>query len=81
MKPFSGKSWDPIFKNLSDTHPREYMIIGKERHDVGRENDQGYPVRGIIEGIISTAKILNRIDGPLEILKRIPQYRRQPHQN
>ena len=50
MKPFSGKSWDPIFKNLSDTHPREYMIIGKERHDVGRENDQGYPVRGIIEG-------------------------------
>ena len=26
------------------------MIIGKERHDVGRENDQGYPVRAIISG-------------------------------
>ena len=39
-----------IFKNLPDTNSREYMIIGKERHDVGRENDQGYPVRGIIEG-------------------------------
>jgi len=50
MKPFSGKSWNPVFKNLPDTQPREYMIIGKERHDVGRKNDQGYPVRGIIEG-------------------------------
>ena len=24
MKPFSGKSWDPVFKNLPDTHPREH---------------------------------------------------------
>ena len=24
------------------------MIIGKERHDVGRPNDVGYPVRGIV---------------------------------
>ena len=26
------------------------MIIGKERHDVGRQNDKGYPVRAIIAG-------------------------------
>ena len=50
MKPFSGKSWDSVFKNLKNTLPREHMIIGKERHDVGRENDEGYPVRGIVKG-------------------------------
>ena len=50
MKPFSGNSWYPVFKDLPYTHPRDHIIIGKERHDVGRENDQGYPVRGIIEG-------------------------------
>ena len=50
MKPFSGKSWDSVFKNLKNTPPREHMIIGKERHDVGRENDEGYPVRGIVKG-------------------------------
>lgn len=50
MKAFSGKSWRNIFENLPNKNPREYMIIGKERHDVGRENDQGYPVRGIVSG-------------------------------
>ena len=50
MKPFSGKSWDSVFKNLKNTPPREHMIIGKERHDVGRESDVGYPVRGIVKG-------------------------------
>ena len=48
MEAFSGKSWKNVFHNLPDENPREYMIIGKERHDVGRENDQGYPVRGIV---------------------------------
>jgi arylsulfatase A-like enzyme len=50
MEPFSGKSWKTIFDNHIDPNPRPYMIVGKERHDVGRENDQGYPVRGILEG-------------------------------
>ena len=50
MKDFSGKSWLNVFNNQTDENPRTYMIIGKERHDVGRENDQGYPVRAIIEG-------------------------------
>jgi N-sulfoglucosamine sulfohydrolase len=27
---------------------RDFVVVGKERHDVGRPNDQGYPVRGII---------------------------------
>ena len=50
MEDFSGKSWVNVFKNQTDENPRPYMIIGKERHDVGRENDQGYPVRAILEG-------------------------------
>ncbi|MDH5602463.1 MAG: sulfatase [Cyclobacteriaceae bacterium] len=28
---------------------REYVLIGKERHDVGRPNDEGYPIRGIFK--------------------------------
>jgi N-sulfoglucosamine sulfohydrolase len=26
---------------------RDYVLVGKERHDVGRPNDAGYPIRGI----------------------------------
>ncbi|CAI8193490.1 MAG: Arylsulfatase [Flavobacteriaceae bacterium] len=50
MAPFSGKPWGAVFNDLPNPKPRKHMIIGKERHDVGRENDQGYPVRGILKG-------------------------------
>lgn len=50
MEPFSGKSWRTVFDNRLDENPRPFVILGKERHDVGRENDHGYPVRGILEG-------------------------------
>ena len=50
MAPVSGYSLMPIWKNEEDRTPlREQMIIGKERHDVGRPEDQGYPVRGILQ--------------------------------
>ncbi|WP_211483218.1 sulfatase family protein [Fodinibius roseus] len=29
---------------------RDHVLVGKERHDVGRPYDWGYPVRGIIKG-------------------------------
>ncbi len=29
---------------------RDHVLIGKERHDVGRPHDWGYPIRGIIKG-------------------------------
>ena len=48
MEDFSGVSWRDIFNNKLINKKRDYIIIGKERHDVGRENDNGYPVRGII---------------------------------
>jgi hypothetical protein len=29
---------------------RDHVLIGKERHDIGRPHDWGYPFRGIIKG-------------------------------
>ncbi len=45
-----GKSLTPIFNQSSTAAHREFVLIGKERHDVGRPNDEGYPIRGIVEG-------------------------------
>ena len=46
-----GKSMVQLFSTEGrerDWTPREYVLIGKERHDVGRPDDVGYPIRGII---------------------------------
>ncbi|MEZ5103656.1 MAG: sulfatase [Draconibacterium sp.] len=51
MQPLTGKSLTDIFystKNGSVNPERNFVLVGKERHDVGRPNDEGYPVRGII---------------------------------
>lgn len=29
---------------------RDHVLVGKERHDVGRPHDWGYPIRGIVKG-------------------------------
>jgi hypothetical protein len=29
---------------------RDHVLVGKERHDVGRPHDWGYPIRGIFSG-------------------------------
>lgn len=46
----SGQSF--LYALLSDKSgridpARDRMVIGKERHDIGRPNDQGYPIRAI----------------------------------
>ncbi|MGE4488919.1 MAG: sulfatase [Kiritimatiellales bacterium] len=41
-----GKSLTDIFQTL-ETPTRVRAFMGRERHDMGRENDAGYPVRGI----------------------------------
>ncbi len=49
MHSITGESLTDILSNKttkSDNRPN-YVLIGKERHDVGRPNDQGYPIRGI----------------------------------
>ncbi len=51
MQPIQGKSLTGIFlsskSGITDTS-RNHVLIGKERHDVGRPHDEGYPIRGII---------------------------------
>ncbi len=53
MQPIQGKSLTRILfsgkQGITDKS-RDHVLIGKERHDVGRPNDAGYPIRGIIKG-------------------------------
>lgn len=48
MQDMEGNSLVPVFRSDKDPHVREFMVIGKERHDMGRPDDLGFPVRGII---------------------------------
>lgn len=43
-----GNSLLPVFEDTS-VNVRDYMCIGKERHDMGRSGDAGYPIRGIVK--------------------------------
>lgn len=52
MQPIEGKSFTDIFasrKRWYVENTRNYVLTGKERHDVGRPDDTGYPVRGIVK--------------------------------
>ncbi|RAJ12340.1 sulfatase family protein [Arenibacter echinorum] len=53
MKPITGKSLRPIFSSTKsiniDSSRDDFVLLGKERHDVGRPNDWGYPIRGIVK--------------------------------
>jgi arylsulfatase A-like enzyme len=51
MQPISGKSLTDILYSKKDGNvnpERDHIIVGKERHDVGRPFNQGYPVRGLV---------------------------------
>jgi len=48
MQETPGTSLIPFFKGTNENF-RDYVLIGKERHDVGRPNDYGYPIRGIVK--------------------------------
>lgn len=53
MHPAVGSSLTDIFYSSSDgkVNPdRDHVLLGKERHDIGRPYDWGYPIRGIIRG-------------------------------
>lgn len=50
MHPSPGKSILPLLKSSQSgiiDKTRNFVLIGKERHDHGRPNDVGYPIRGI----------------------------------
>lgn len=50
MQDITGRSFMDILKDENSGIDRNYVMIGKERHDVGRPDDQGYPIRGLIRG-------------------------------
>ena len=52
MQPITGKSLTDIFATTGQgkvTDDRDHVLFGKERHDVGRPHDWGYPIRGIVK--------------------------------
>ena len=52
MAPSPGRSLTDIFYSTKSgrVNPkRDHVLIGKERHDVGRPHDWGYPIRGIFK--------------------------------
>lgn len=53
MQPITGNSLMPLFNSGTSGQiepQRDHVLIGKERHDIGRPNDWGYPIRGIVKG-------------------------------
>jgi arylsulfatase A-like enzyme len=53
MQEMEGRSLTEIFYSEKEGQVidnRDYVLVGKERHDLGRPHDQGYPVRGIVKG-------------------------------
>ena len=50
MRPVEGESLLPVLSDRASQPHREHVLIGKERHDIGRPGDAGYPMRGIVKG-------------------------------
>lgn len=51
MEPIEGKSFmDILCPGEYEQPARDFVLMGKERHDVGRPDDQGYPIRAILRG-------------------------------
>ncbi len=48
MEPVEGQSLLNLLQDPQASSHRNFMVIGKERHDLGRPNDWGYPIRGIV---------------------------------
>jgi arylsulfatase A-like enzyme len=51
MQPAAGRSLIDILRSprARVDSGRDHVLVGKERHDVGRPHDGGYPIRGIIK--------------------------------
>lgn len=50
MSPTPGRSLVALFESEKSGQvdpTRNFVLIGKERHDTGRPHDEGYPIRGI----------------------------------
>ncbi|MCY4426768.1 MAG: sulfatase [Halieaceae bacterium] len=49
MQSSPGTSLVDFFDGRTPAPRRDFVLIGKERHDVGRPGDYGYPIRGIVK--------------------------------
>jgi hypothetical protein len=52
MQPAVGRSLSDLFATSGGRRinpARDHVLIGQERHDVGRPHDWGYPIRGIVK--------------------------------
>ena len=53
MAPATGLSFLNVLKSEKTGQvvpERDHVILGRERNDVGRPNDEGYPIRSIVKG-------------------------------
>lgn len=53
MQSSSGRSLSDIMSMVDGRQlraTRDHVLLGQERHDVGRPDDVGYPIRGIVKG-------------------------------
>ena len=53
MQPISGRSLFELFRSKKSGQiipQRDHVLVGKERHDIGRPRNVGYPIRGICKG-------------------------------
>jgi arylsulfatase A-like enzyme len=48
MQPMQGRDFTELLLKGQWGRQQDYVLIGKERHDVGRPDDQGYPIRGLV---------------------------------
>ncbi|MBX2816222.1 MAG: sulfatase [Saprospiraceae bacterium] len=52
MEPITGQSLLPFIRNAEEAHEGNspFVLMGKERHDIGRPSDWGYPTRAVLQG-------------------------------
>lgn len=50
MQPTTGRDLFDVFATAGPIADRDHVLVGKERHDIGRPNQGGYPIRGIRKG-------------------------------
>ncbi|MBI2497365.1 MAG: sulfatase-like hydrolase/transferase [Opitutae bacterium] len=48
MAPVQGRSLVPLLTRAAGADGADRLIFGQERHDVGRPDDTGYPIRGLM---------------------------------
>lgn len=50
MQPITGIGLaDVLFNTRGIRSTRDHVLIGMERHDIGRPDDAGYPIRGVVK--------------------------------